>query len=311
MNILIETPTWLGDSVMTTPAIENIVEKYPEAKITLFGSYISIETLKLHPNVIKSVVDESKKRGNRFLNLKRIAKNLGSFDIAISFRSSIATKFFFFFIDAKEKYIFKREGKTPIHQVIRYNQFVNRAFKMDSIPKTLKLYHEKVEFFKPTFGINPGASYGNAKRWYPREFAKVAIRLADTYHIIIFGSPNEVDIAEDIERELISAGIENYTNMAGKTTIKELIEHIAGLKLFITNDSGPMHIAAAYQIPTISIFGPTSPDETNQWRNPKSIIIKKDLDCMPCMKRTCPLKHHNCMKQITYSDVMMEIYRII
>ncbi len=311
MNILIETPTWLGDSVMITPAIENIVEKYPEAKITLFGSYISIETLKLHPNVIESVVDESKKRGNRFLNLKRIAKNLGSFDIAISFRSSIATKFFFFFIDAKEKYIFKREGKTPIHQVIRYNQFVNRAFKMDSIPKTLKLYHEKVEFFKPTFGINPGASYGNAKRWYPREFAKVAIRLADTYHIVIFGSPDEVDIAEDIERELISAGIENYTNMAGKTTIKELIEHIAGLKLFITNDSGPMHIAAAYQIPTISIFGPTSPDETNQWRNPKSIIIKKDLDCMPCMKRTCPLKHHNCMKQITYSDVMMEIYRII
>ncbi|MCP4971755.1 MAG: glycosyltransferase family 9 protein, partial [Arcobacter sp.] len=99
-------------------------------------------------------------------------------------------------------------------------------------------------------------------------------------------------------------GIINYENLASKTTIPMLIEKIAGLDLFITNDSGPMHVAAAFKIPTITIFGPTKFTETNQWNNPKGKIITKNLDCAPCMKRICPLKHHNCMKQITSDDVI-------
>ena len=65
-----------------------------------------------------------------------------------------------------------------------------------------------------------------------------------------------------------------------------------------------MHIAASFQIPTIAIFGPTRDNETSQWMNQKSVVIKKNLDCQPCMKRHCPLKHHNCMKTIQASDVL-------
>jgi len=121
---------------------------------------------------------------------------------------------------------------------------------------------------------------------------------------VIFGGPGEVDIALDIEKSLLEKGVKNYKNLAGKTTIPELINHISNLDLFITGDSGPMHVAAAFQVPTVAIFGPTKDDETSQWMNEKSLIVKKSLECQPCMERTCPLQHHNCMKLITYLEVL-------
>ena len=159
-------------------------------------------------------------------------------------------------------------------------------------------------------GINPGATYGNSKRWYPRKFADVARDLSSEYDIIIFGGPEEKDIAADIEKHLIENGVKNYQNLAAKTSIAELINKIANLDLFVTGDSGPMHLAAAFQVPTVTIFGPTNDKETSQWMNEKSIIVKKNLGCQPCMKRTCPLKHHNCMKQVQASDVLGAVKRL-
>ena len=89
--------------------------------------------------------------------------------------------------------------------------------------------------------------------------------------------------------------------------IKELITQISKLDLFITGDSGPMHLAAAFQVPTVTIFGPTKDKETSQWMNENSLIVKKNLECQPCMKRSCPLKHHNCMKLVEASDVLAAI----
>jgi heptosyltransferase-2 len=304
MNILIELPTWLGDTVMTTPSFENIIKTYPDAKITIFGSYVSCEALKTHPNVIKVVIDDSKKSGIRYKNLYTLAKSLGSFDIALSFRRTFTSKFFLFFVKAKIKQNYKRYTKKEIHQVIRYNDFVNQTLKIDTTPKNLKLYFQPKKYKKRTLGINPGATYGSAKRWYPERFAKVAKELADEFDIVIFGGPSEVDIADDIEKELQKSSIKNYTNLAGKTSIKELIEYIAGLDMFITADSGPMHVAAAFSVPTISLFGPTKFKETSQWMNKNSTLIRHQLPCSPCMKRECPLKTDECMKLITADEVI-------
>ena len=82
---------------------------------------------------------------------------------------------------------------------------------------------------------------------------------------------------------------------------------ISSLDLFITGDSGPMHLAASFRVPTVSIFGPTRDRETSQWKNDKSVIVKKKLDCQPCMKRICPLKHHKCMNLIKAVDVLNAI----
>ena len=159
-------------------------------------------------------------------------------------------------------------------------------------------------------GINPGASYGSAKRWYPKEFADVAIDLSSQYDIIIFGGPDEKDIAKDIEKYLIAKGVDNYKNLSAQITINELISQISNLNLFITGDSGPMHLAAALKIPTVAIFGPTKDNETSQWMNEESLVVKNNLDCQPCMKRTCPLGHHNCMKMIKSSDVLAAVKRL-
>ncbi|RXJ87175.1 glycosyltransferase family 9 protein [Arcobacter sp. CECT 8985] len=306
-KIFIEIPTWLGDAIMTTPAIENIIKTYPNAKIILLGSFVSTQALGNFKNIEKIIVDNTKKEGNRYKNLYNLAKQIGKVDLAISFRRSLSSKFMMFFVNAKKKYNYKRLQKEQIHQVLRYNDFVNHVLNLDNKAGDLSLHFKPFLYDKPTLGINPGATYGSAKRWYPSEFAKVAIKMSKTHNIVIFGGPGEVDIAKDIEKQLIENGIKSYQNLAGKTTIAELIEKIAGLDIFITNDSGPMHVAAAFKVKTIAIFGPTRFKETNQWNNPNENIITKNLDCAPCMKRVCPLKHHNCMKLITAEDVLKVI----
>lgn len=303
-EIFIEIPSWLGDAIMATPAIENLIKTYPDAQITLLGSFVSTQAFQGYPNIKRVIIDDTKKSGNRYKNLISLAKSIGRVDLAISFRRSISSKFMMFFIKAKKKFNYRRLTKKEIHLCIRYNDFVNKVLNLKNEVGDLKLYFKPFNYGKPTLGINPGATYGSAKRWYPEEFAKIAIEMSKKYDIVIFGGPAETNIAKDIENELVSKGITNYQNLAGKTTIPELIERIAGLDLFITNDSGPMHIAAAYKVKTIAIFGPTKFTETNQWNNPNGEIVTKNLDCAPCMKRVCPLKHHNCMKNITAADVL-------
>ena len=301
MKILIELPTWLGDCVMATPAIENIVNFYDDVQITLIGSFVSVQAMKFHPKVVKTIVLDKK-----YSALYKIAKNLGDFDVFLSFRSSVRSKFLKFIILSDNKFQYDKNKYTNGHQVEKYNDFVNDSLNVKLPADKLLIYTDKVNKanVKKVLGINPGASYGSAKRWYPEEFAKVAAELSTEYDIIIFGGPNETDIATDIERSLIIQGITNYQNLAGSTSIPELIKHISGLDLFITGDSGPMHVAAAFQVPTVAIFGPTKDKETSQWMNDKSIIVKKNLDCQPCMKRTCPLQHHNCMNLIKAVDVL-------
>ena len=303
MKILIELPTWLGDAVMATPAINNIANYYNEPEIILIGSFVSIETLKNNPKVTETHILEKK-----YMNLYKLANKLGEFDVYFSFRSSFRAKLFKFLISSKNKYQFNKYKYRNLHQVEKYNDFVNDSLNIDFPAGQLRIHtkHSKKNKSKKILGINPGAAYGTARRWYPEELAKVATALSSKYDILIFGGTGEKDIAADIEKFLIAKGITNYKNLAGNT-IQELINRISILDLFITGDSGPMHLAASFQIPTVAIFGPTNDNETSQWAVDKSIIVKKHLECQPCMKRTCPLKHHNCMNLIKSDDVLRAV----
>mgnify|MGYP006186384349 CR=1 FL=1 len=311
MRILIEIPTWLGDAVMSTPAIENLLNQYNQPEITLIGSFSSVEMLRNHPKVKKIIF-----LNKNYLKMYKTAKDLGNFDVFFSFRSSLRAKLFKLLVSSNIKYQFENIKNQNIHQVEKYNDFINLSLNINNLPEGLIIHHEKSvkkeisDLYISqdlTLGINPGASYGSAKRWYPDEFADAASKLSKKYNIIIFGGNSEENIALDIEKLLIKKGISNYKNLAGRTSISELVEHISNLDLFITGDSGPMHIAAAKQVPTVSIFGPTRVQETSQWLNKKSLIVKKDLDCQPCMNRTCHLKHHNCMKYIKSEEVLIAV----
>jgi len=304
MKILIELPTWLGDSVMTTPAIENLVKALSDPKITLIGSFMAIEVLKNHPKVVKTYILDK-----NYINLVKLTINLEAFDVFFSFRSSFRSTFLKLCISAANKYQFDKKKYNEGHQVEKYNNFVNISLGINTIASKLVLHIEKDNSTnqKKLLGINPGASYGSAKRWYPEKFANVAISLANEYDIIIFGGFIEKEFAKEIETYLIKKNVNNFLNLAGKTSINELINKISNLDLFITGDSGPMHLAAALQIPTVSIFGPTKYKETSQWMNQKSKVLTKNLECQPCMKRVCPLKHHNCMKKIESIDVLNSV----
>ena len=310
MRVLIELPTWLGDAVMATPAIENLINFHKDSEVILIGSPISIEIFKNHPNISELHI-----LNKNYFSLFNDARKFGKFDIYLSFRSSIRSTLLKFFISSRYKYQYRRSVLQNCHQVEKYNHFINNSLDEDySVgqliihPKKLsKESSELIKKHKPLLGINPGASYGNAKRWYPKEFAKVAIKLSKQFDIILFGGDSEKDISMDIEKLLIEKGVTNFKNISGKTSISELIQYISNLDLFITGDSGPMHIAASFQVPSITIFGPTKDNETSQWMATRSIIVKKNLECQPCMKRVCPLKHHNCMKLIKANDVIEAI----
>ena len=322
MKILIILPNWLGDAIMTTPAIELLAYNYPFAKFTFIGSYASIEALKHHPKCERAIIDETKKSSNRLLETYKLARKLGEFNLAISFRNQLHATLLLRFTKtvvsiARESwhsmFLLSHTPKisTKKHLSMQYAKLAmtNEEHFNSAIPN-LKLYIKAKEFEKPTLGINAGATYGSAKRWYPERFAEVAKEFSHKFDIIIFGGVNEIEMANEIELHLNSWHVQNYTNLAGKTNIQELCQNIGGCSLFITNDSGPMHIAAAYQVPTVSIFGPTKYKETSQWKNEKSKIVKHDMECSPCMKRECPLGHHACMKDITSLEVISAVKKL-
>jgi len=320
MKILLILPNWLGDAVMATPSIEALCRIYPDAELTMVGSYVSIEALKHHPNCKRYYVDETKKGGNRFLNTYRFAKLLGKHDIGITFRNQFYSSLLLYW--SQTPITASRAGwhakwllsnpvwpEHPSHLVEQYRDIVQELLSESVEIQGLKLHIPPTSYPKPTLGINPGATYGSAKRWYPEKFADVARAFVKDYNIVIFGGPGEVDMAQDIENRL--GDLSNVTNLAGRTSVAELCSYIGGLSLFITNDSGPMHVAAAYKVPTVAIFGPTRHLETSQWQNPQSLIVRHDLECAPCMKRECPLKHHECMKGIEAREVIEAVKQLI
>ncbi len=318
MKLLIILPNWLGDAVMATPAIEALCAVYPDAELTLVGSYVSLEALRHHPRCSRAYVDETKKGGNRLLNTHRFAKLLGKHDRGITFRNQLHSSLLLRFTGtplttARSSWHSRAlltHAVRPHHPSHLVEQYRDIAQALSPEPLTigaLKLHIPPHPYERPTLGINPGATYGSAKRWYPEKFAEVARAFSDRFEIVIFGGPGEVAMANDIEARLEGISV---TNMAGKTSVGELCAMIGGLDLFVTNDSGPMHVAAAYQVPTVAIFGPTRHLETSQWKNAKSVIVRHDMECAPCMKRECPLGHHECMKSITAQEVIEAAQKI-
>jgi heptosyltransferase-2 len=294
---------------MTTPALENISKYFNyQVELSIFGSKTSVELIKNHPKVVNSLVIDSKNH----LSLKAYT-GLGSFDYYFSFRSSTRAKIVKLIVNAKNKYQFDQNKFSNRHQVKKYTDFINHALDTSLHPGNLISYVEKPNKNNTSrlLGINPGASYGDAKRWSPEKFSEIAIELSSSFDIIIFGGIGELRFSKRIEDLLIKNNIHNFLNLAGKTSINELTKYISSLDIFLTGDSGPMHIAASLQIPTVALFGPTNPAETSQWKNTHSLIVKKNLDCQPCLKRKCPLIHHNCMRLIEAKDVIDSIYEII
>jgi len=306
LKILIELPTWLGDTVMTTPAIESIFDNFPQFKLQLVGQKTSLEVYKNHPKI-----DKLFEISDKYIQYFSLARKIGNFDIFVSFRNTFRSRIFRKLIKASKKYSFNK-GVLKGHQVVQYQNLINYVMDVNLKPGKLKLYQSSSDsnykINSPAIGFNPGASYGNAKCWQPEKFVSLGGMLDAKINIYLLGDTSSIDINNKIETSLFQR---NVTNLTGKTDISQLVGVLSKLSLLVTGDSGTMHLAAALGVPTITLFGPTKDFETSQWMNEKSIAIKKNLPCQPCMQRECPLKHHNCMKLIEAGEVFESVKKFL
>jgi heptosyltransferase-2 len=154
----------------------------------------------------------------------------------------------------------------------------------------------------PVIGVSPGAAYGGAKRWLPERFAEAALQIARKRNasIAIFGSKAESSICEFVSRRIEAAGLK-CVNFGGETALEQFIELAAACEVYLTNDSGPMHIASALGVRTVAIFGATDENATGPI-GPHTRVVREPVECSPCLLRECPIDHR-CMVRVSADRV--------
>jgi heptosyltransferase-2 len=154
----------------------------------------------------------------------------------------------------------------------------------------------------------PGAAYGPAKRWFPERFAAVADRLSEKYScpVLLFGSAGDRTSTEAVQAAAHQIA---FIDLAGRTNLNEAIALIARCDLFVTNDSGLMHVAGALGVPTVAIFGSTNPVTTSPMGE-RTVIVRKAVDCSPCLKQECPTDF-TCMELVSVDEVFDESVRLL
>jgi heptosyltransferase II len=159
----------------------------------------------------------------------------------------------------------------------------------------------------PVIGVSPGAAYGNAKRWLPERFAESARELASTLgaQVVLFGSPSERELCASVAEAIGS----HAHNLAGQTSLREFIDMASACRVFLTNDSGAMHIASALEVPSVTVFGSTD-DVTTGPTGPLARIVREPVECSPCLRRECPIDHR-CMTRIPASRVTATAFELL
>jgi heptosyltransferase-2 len=208
-----------------------------------------------------------------------------------------------------------KTGEIPEHERFYYLELLRRAGLIDAIPDVPLIRLDSIAELRaqgeahfgavnvklPVIGVSPGAAFGSAKRWLPERFAEVASRLAEKCgaSVAVFGSASEQELCGEVARA--AAGV----SFAGQTTLSEFIELTAACRLFLTNDSGAMHIASALGVPTLTVFGPTNEKATGPL-GASAVVVREPVDCAPCGLRECPIDHR-CMTRVTAERVVHEI----
>jgi heptosyltransferase-2 len=324
-KILVRGPNWIGDAVMCTPALAALRSGFPHAQITLLVNATVAELLKNNPHLDRIRVYDKAGEHRGLVGKFKLSQELSSesYDLAVLFQNAFEAALLAKLAKIPIRYGYPTDGRgfllthhSPLpraacHQVEYYLHLLKPlGWSGDSRRLWLATTDEEnaaaKEYIRShgidgevSVGINPGATYGAAKRWSTERYALLSDRLIESQkaRIVIFGGPGEEDLGRAISSQMKHPAMV----LSGRLTVRELMAMIRQCALFITNDSGPMHIAAAFGIPLVAIFGPTDPQTTSPLGE-KSLILRKPVDCSPCLLRECPIDHR-CMTRMTVDEV--------
>ena len=341
MKILVIAPSWIGDLVMSQCLYKELKKLYLNAEIHVMAPKWCLDVLKRMPEVSKSILMPI---GHGALDIKTrytIGKKLRdeqydqAYILPNSFKSALIPFFakipvrtgwlgeqrYFILTDIKknkkdfprriERYTVLSHHDNEIRtsadiKDIPYPSLQTRPLNSDECMQKFKI-HTKSD----VMGICPGAEYGLTKKWPPEYYAETAVKFLkknSQREVWIFGSTKDAETAECIKQNIPDELADKVLILAGKTTIEEAIDLLAGCSIVICNDSGLMHISAAVGTRLVAIFGSTStlytPPTTTE---DKALMIESTEECHPCFKKTCRFGSLSCLKKLTPDIVRQKI----
>jgi heptosyltransferase-2 len=327
-------PNWLGDAVMCEPALRGLRILFPDAQIALLVKPAVADLFAGHPALTRVLTYDTEGRHAGLSGKWALAGQLRrqGFDLAVLFQNAFEAAFLTFLAGVSRRYGYATDGRSLllsdpvavqdrrslVHQV-RYYWDLLKPLGLTGDPPApeLVVFPEEEQAMAGRFaqggltasdvvvGINPGSTYGGAKRWLPERFAEVTERLCRTMHesreqqvsVVIFGAKGEERLGQEIAARLSSRSLV----LSGTTTIRELMASLKRCTVLLTNDTGPMHIASAFQVPVVAIFGPTDWRTTSPFGSAHA-IVREPVDCAPCLLRECPIDHR-CMTRVSVDQV--------
>jgi heptosyltransferase-2 len=325
-KILVRATNWVGDAVMSLPALRALRERFPNAEISILAKPWVADLYGREPFCDRLIPYTAADLGSK----RRAARELRpfGFDCAILLQNAFEAAAIVYLAGIPERIGYARDGRSLLltraiavphqgkiarHERFYYLELLKRAGILDNMPANdlIRLdgaaaargagnqRFRELGMGDVVIGISPGAAYGSAKRWLPDRFATAAGSVARELGAVVavFGSKEERELCASVTT-LIGA---NARNFAGQTSLGEFIEMAAACRVYLTNDSGAMHIASALGVPTVAVFGATDDAATGP-TGPLARVIREPVDCSPCLKRECPIDHR-CMTRVDPSRV--------
>jgi heptosyltransferase-2 len=328
VKILIRATNWVGDAIMALPAVRAVRENFSDAEIGIVGRPYVLDIYREQELADELIVYDSAQEHKGIRGRERLAAQLRErqFDVALLLQNAFDAAWMAWRAQIPTRIGYARDGRSllltkaiavpkpseiPAHEKFYYLELIRRAGWIAEFPDTswirLTVSKEKQQRAEEMFseaGVLPervriavgaGASYGSAKCWPPDRFAATLNGLAEKLNadVVMFGTTGEAAVSAAIRAGLKRAPFD----LTGKTAIVDLPALLSRCSLFIGNDSGAMHVAAAVGLPIVAVFGPTDPNGTVPV-TPNCSVVQEKPYCSPCFLRRCPTDHR-CMKAVT------------
>ena len=332
VKIMVRATNWIGDAVMSLPALEALRRRFPESEIVVVAKPWVAELYSSHPTNFRIITYDPDGEHQGRAGLRKLIDELRreEFGAAVLFQHAFQAAWMAWRARIPVRIGYRTDGRGSLltdavplpppgymsHESSGYLELLFRAGILEERPapvRSVRLPVTKterrwaVEALKALglagprhfVGLNPGASFGPAKRWPVEQFAQLGDRLVGALgaDVLVFGSKTERPLAEEVARAMQHTPVV----LAGTTTLRQWMALTERCRLVVANDSGPMHVAAAVGAPVIAVFGSTNETATGplgSW----SRVVKHPVACSPCGLRQCPIDFR-CMNEISVDEV--------